>query len=1183
MTLFPAGRGTEAWGNSGEPGPMSSAESEIQVLFDAAIAIDSPLDRARYLDRALANNPLARARVEELLRAHEEAGGFLGGKSAAIDATSPDFRSEGPGTILGPYKLLQEIGQGGMGVVYMAEQHAPVRRMVALKMLKPGIDTRQVVARFEAERQALSMMDHPNIARVLDAGASASGRPYFVMELVKGRPITEYCDDRHLSPRQRLELLLPVLQAVQHAHQKGIIHRDLKPSNVLVAEYDQHPVPKVIDFGVAKATCQPLTEKTLFTAFGQVVGTLEYMSPEQAKFNQQDIDTRSDIYSLGVLMYELLTGSTPFDRRRFRSGALDEVLRIIREEEPPRPSTRLSDSKDSLPSIGALRDTEPAKLARLMRGELDWIVMKALEKDRNRRYETANGMALDIQRYLDDAPVEACPPSARYRATKFIGRHRRAVAAGTALLLMLLFGIAGTTLGLFRAERATRDAIAARVEEQRQREIAENLVISEREAQQNATREKGRAEAAAADAGLKAKSLEKQLYVNLVGRAHSDWLIGNPLGARQRLDECPAQLRRWEWDFVQRLCHLDRWTIAGNGKCVWSVAMSADGRLLAYGSGRYLWANAAGEGRLDVVDSSDGRAVFMQEGLKGNVQGVAFSPDGRYLAGCTAYRGSNPYEGEVIVWDLMTQERRWSRKVPDAECLCVTYSGDGRSLAVGCGGYNSGDGRPWMALILDAENGETRLTLPSAAGSVHAVAFSPDGGRLALGEPEQVELFELEQGQLARRFGGHTSYVYAVAFSPDGQYMATGEYAPPTRVWHVESGHLVTQIQGDQARGLAFDREGRRLALATGVGRTVRICDPLSGETQATLRGHLAETMCVAFHPDGDRLASGSLGGEVKMWKAQSQPLVLRHPPRKAEHPWITSVAADRRGQRMVTVSRDNSVQLWDGEGDKPIRTWTGPQDDQSVWSDTFWSVVITPNARQAFAGHGRGTILRLNLENGEALTPIVAGEGPVMALAISPDGKWLASAALDGVIRVWSLPSGSLVHALPSHLVGNFVTCMEFSPDGGQLLAGSGAFTFLDSASGLALWDVKSGDSIWSLDAASVSARDVTFAPSGEIFVVAFHDGHFEVRDVRSGGIRESVRAHSSNAFAAEFTPDGTRLFTGGNEGIKVWDAVDWSEVFAYREQSVLCMALGDSAKKLVFGGYYPMAIVLDARPMAP
>ncbi len=449
---------------------MSASRPDNESIFYAARDIPDPDRRREYVRKACGGDQARIAHIEALLAAADGTDSLLDRPMAATEVAIIYQRTtESPGTVIGPYKLVEQIGEGGMGSVWMAQQTEPVKRLVAVKLIKAGMDTRQVIARFEAERQALALMDHPNIARVLDGGTSSSGGPYFVMDLVKGIPITRYCDDQRLTPRQRLALFIPVCQAVQHAHQKGIIHRDLKPSNVLVALYDGKPVPKIIDFGVAKAEGQGLTDKTLVTGFGSIVGTLEYMSPEQAEFNQLDIDTRSDIYSLGVLLYELLTGSPPFSRKELTQAGMLEMLRVIREQEPSKPSTKLS-TAEGLPTLAANRGTEPAKLAKLVRGELDWIVMKALEKDRSRRYETANGFAMDVQRYLADEPVLACPPSAGYRLRKFARRNRvgLAVAALSLFFLVLLGGGGGWVV----RDRSAREAEAARQQRERQAKVA---------------------------------------------------------------------------------------------------------------------------------------------------------------------------------------------------------------------------------------------------------------------------------------------------------------------------------------------------------------------------------------------------------------------------------------------------------------------------------------------------------------------------------------------------------------------------------------------------------------------------------------------------------------------------------------------------------------------------------------
>jgi serine/threonine protein kinase len=480
-------------------------------LFEA-VSNTPTRDRTKLLDRECAGEPELRARIESRLavpelpevRSQDEPDRAptpdpCAASTATTDQDSTEIcqpdeaaaprhgrSGEGVGSLLaGKYKLLQELGAGGMGVVFMAQQLTPVRRTVAVKVIKTGMDTGAVLARFEAERQALALMDHPNIAKVLDAGATDSGRPYFVMELVKGTPITIYCDLHRLTIRERLELFLPVCQAIQHAHQKGIIHRDIKPTNVLVGLGDDRPVPKVIDFGLAKATGTPLTERTLLTGLGTVVGTPQYMSPEQATPNNCDIDTRSDVYALGVLLYELLTGTTPVDHQGMGQAAMLAILRVVCEVEPPTPSSRLS-TLEALPSVAASRGTAPARLPKLLRGELDWIAMKALEKDRSRRYETANALARDVQHYLAHEVVEARPPSALYRLRKFARRHMGRVVAASLVLLALVAGTIGTTWGYLRAERA-RQAEAERAEgehraKQEAQEERDNAMRAERAA-----------------------------------------------------------------------------------------------------------------------------------------------------------------------------------------------------------------------------------------------------------------------------------------------------------------------------------------------------------------------------------------------------------------------------------------------------------------------------------------------------------------------------------------------------------------------------------------------------------------------------------------------------------------------------------------------------------------------------
>ena len=593
-------------------------------------------------------------------------------------------------------------------------------RRVALKIIKAGMDSKEVVARFEAERQALALMDHPNIARVLDAGTTSEGRPYFVMELVKGVPITRYCDDEHLSTRERLELCLPICQAIQHAHQKGIIHRDIKPSNVLVAQYDDEAVPKIIDFGLAKAISHRLTEKTLFTQYGQIVGTIDYMSPEQARFNQLDVDTRTDIYSMGVLLYELLTGETPFDKKRLRAAAFEELLRIIREEEPPVPSLRLSGS-DTLPTIAANRHTEPKKLSHVIRGELDWIVMKALEKDRRRRYETASGLRMDLQRYLDDEPVLAGPPSASYRLRKLFRRHKlAAAAAGLVIVAMLSLTWATVT-------------------------ILKNQVIEDQH-----------------------KRLVRQDYAHSIVLAQRAWLDSNVGRTVQILDDCPEELRGWEWHYLSRMCHTELLTLRRHTQAVQDVCFSPRGERIASG---------AEDGTVRIWDSATGEQLMQFDEHTGEVYGLDFSPDGNYLISAGGEMVESTKSGQLYVWDAQTGERLHKLEGHSGIVADAAFSQVGGLMASAC--YDN------TIRVWDATSFELLFPLNGHAQSVMSVAFSEDGTRLASADgthdytevgklPGVIKLWNLETQEVIHTFTGHTEPLLCVAFSSDGTTLASG-------------------------------------------------------------------------------------------------------------------------------------------------------------------------------------------------------------------------------------------------------------------------------------------------------------------------------------------------------------------------------------------------------------------------
>ncbi len=1197
-------------------------------IFERALDFEDEASRKAFLVGACGTDDNLREQVEALLSAHIQTCRVL--DDAVVPAIETDNLSSdlmAPVDCIGPYKIREKIGEGGMGVVYVAEQTEPVQRKVAVKVIKPGMDTKEVIARFEAERQALAFMEHPNIARVLDAGATESGRSYFVMELVRGIPITEYCDQVKATPRERLDLFKTVCDAVQHAHQKGIIHRDIKPSNVLVTQVGAKPVVKVIDFGLAKATSgQKLTDKTVYTGFMKLMGTPIYMSPEQAGLSGLDIDTRSDVYSLGVLLYELLTGTTPLDKTEIQKQAYDELCRQIREVEAPKPSSRLSTLKNAERStIAQQRGIEPMGLRQLLDGDLDVVVLKALEKDRDRRYESPKDLAADIDRFLDDKPVQAVAPSQLYLAKKYYRRNRATIlTAATVLTLLVLATVISTWLA-FRATKAERTAANRLVDVTQARDQAENA----------------RAEA------------RQQLYVNNIQLADQIWNSTNGtlrqvedlLAAWIPVDDQP-DLREFSWRYQWTRIHQGAKHTVRN---TLTATISDSGYLITTGdngvrqwdkSGRLVadcWTGDASHAILSpngrwvaIPDVDETKLIDLRPSSNDHTNGdpvsgqdqsrsqthrlpgtrVTFSPDSQLVA-CWEI------DGEIATWNIASDSIQAAKSLNPLDANIVPEQGnlalasDGESYIVkGVAG-----GRTNLDAIAVLRNRKQPVVCRRDGTLAGACAWSADGTQFAVGNlTGKIHLYRTTQPEDSIVLSSHGKQITAMAFSPDGTKLASGGSDGTIDVW---------EIVGSEAPDsrLPTDAKKSRSTVTPTLQADRNDTPTLLRSIKATVN----PVRSIAFSLDGREFASTDESNLTSRWLLDDDDAPVNVAAITAEdygagvgigldfvegYVTVASVAlgspaadSDRvsRGDRILGLSRDADSAMLSFKGmnygeveellDGPAGTFVrlhllgGSNQSEEVvnlerksYSKRIYRVTFEPSGRSlAIAGH-RGTTVWNNRDRTAHRLPVRS-----RSVAYSPDGRLLA---MDDQTRIviWDLELDRLYAELqtgqrgrPMDFRAETRASLAFSPDGKYLAAGTGfPFNHSPKRSDLVVWDLSplsttnvntvAGERLYKNE--HVFA-DLRFSPDGKLLVTVDHNGVLRVWNTTTWSLQQTIELER-RATALDISHDGKTLAIGfgrslnSEQGIILWDFVTGAEQQTLSAQRPMGLAFSPDGRTL-------------------